>query len=445
MEKTSVMDRVAKMSAIVALAALSGVAGAAGNPVFAGLLEQAETVYSVVDTQLRDHPEMLIERTYDGEGVITLAKDEVEPGPTLIQGLFPGGAQIRLIDAEGRELHRWDADFFRIFPDAEEFIPAHRIPASKNHYFIQGMAPLRDGSIVLNFGHLGAARLDRCSQPVWRLRKPAHHAVTANPDGTYWIPSHKPINETPAIFLPDGVTKEDVEKRSHHTYFHDTVMLLGADGKVLREFSLMEAVYEAGLENAMFDSARSNFADLTHLNEIEVVTPELAARIDGVEAGDLLLSLRDFHMIVIMDKDTGKILWNREGPWVMQHDPDIMADGTIELFNNRPGTYGNRKPGSQIVRFDPASGKTEKLFPKGQDDYFSSEIMGAHQLLANGNRLITESMQGRMLEVTETGKVVWDYRLPFDDTYSSLISLGIRLPSDFYEGVDLKCPNANFS
>jgi hypothetical protein len=163
-----------------------------------------------------------------------------------------------------------------------------------------------------------------------------------------------------------------------------------------------------------------------------VVTQPLADRIAGAEAGDLLVSLRAMNMLAIIDKDNGALKWHRQGPWLRQHDPDIMPDGTIELFNNRAALVNGHNPGSQIMRLDPLTGDTGVVFPKGSADAFNSDIMGVHQALENGNRLIVESRAGRVFEVTPAGEVVWDYRLPFDDEYASVFNFGMRVPDDYF-------------
>ena len=58
--------------------------------------------------------------------------------------------------------------------------------------------------------------------------------------------------------------------------------------------------------------------------------------------------------------------------------------------------------------------------------------MGSHQLLPDGNRLIVESTRGRVFEVTPRGAVVWEYIVPYDDEYASLIEDAKRVPADFF-------------
>lgn len=75
--------------------------------------------------------------------------------------------------------------------------------------------------------------------------------------------------------------------------------------------------------------------DPTHLNDVELVNEALAEKIGDVRAGDLLVSLRSMDMLAILDQEDGRLKWHKQGPWVHQHDADVMSDGSIEIFNNR--------------------------------------------------------------------------------------------------------------
>ncbi|WP_299321761.1 arylsulfotransferase family protein [Parasphingopyxis sp.] len=419
---------------------LGGLLGALGSFPF-GMLERGfnSTVFMFAELT-RSRSDILAPITRPGDGLVTSSPGDVQPGITLIQGTMPGGTQIRLIDIAGEELHRWNADFFEAWPDADDVFPANRVPKSRFNYFIQGMHPLRDGSIIMNFGDLGAIRLDACSNVVWRSDRPMHHSVTPTGDGRFWIPGHISVFDTPAEYLPRGYTAEDIQEMLTEDGYNNSLLLVTADGEVEREISVLESVFDAGLEHALYSSLQETASDPTHVNDIEIVTPELAARIDGVEEGDLLISIREMHMLAILDEHDGRLKWYQQGPWVRQHDPDITPAGMIDVFNNRSRLIGATVRDSQIVRLDPATGETVTLHPVAEDDRFYTRIMGEHQLLGNGNRLIIESLAGRVFETTPEGEVVWDYRLQYDDEYASLFSYAMRLPENYFEEEDWTCP-----
>lgn len=419
---------------LFALVMTGGLLGSLQVPPFPQIAESARTTMQVFGGMVQARPGILIPISHEGTGLVANDPAKSQPGLTLVQGTMPGGPQVRLLDHDGNEVHRWKVDFFAIWPDAEDLIPRRRIPASHNNYITQGMWPMPDGSLIVNITGLGAARIDSCSRTVWRSEQPLHHAITPVGDGTFWIPGHFPASETPAEWMPNGMTPQEIEEATlTDHYYHDSVVLVSADGEILREMSVLKAIVEAGLESALYQSHRETITDATHINDIEIVTQPLADRIEGVEEGDLLVSLRAMNMLAILDKDDGALKWQQQGPWVRQHDPDIMPDGTIEVFNNRASMVGAHSPGSQIMHFDPATGQASVVFPKGSADAFNSDIMGVHQSLENGNRLIVESRAGRAFEVTPSGEVVWDYRLPFDDEYASVFNFGMRVPTDYFE------------
>lgn len=429
---------------LVAVLLVGGMLGAMGSWPFTTITEGAKASVMLVKQQFQERPAILGPIAYPGEGVITADNAAMEPGDTLIQGIFSDGAQVRMIGADGTELHRWTADFFAIWPDAAEVFPATRVPQSDLHYFIQGMEPLADGSIVLNFGQLGAARIDACSNVVWRSDRPTHHSVSRTADGNFLIPGVIAADDTPEQYLPTGMSAADITAMigdSMSKDYNNSALLVSPDGKVLKEFSLVKAVYDAGLDHALYASLTDVAADPVHLNDIEEVTPELAAKIEGVEAGDWLVSLREMHMLAIIDSEDGHLKWQQQGPWVKQHDPDILPDGTIEIFDNRAQMVGRHVTGSRILHFDPATGETTTVVPVGEADRFNSFIMGTHQTLPNGNRLIAESMAGRAFEVTPTGEVVWDYRQRYDDEAAALFADARRIPAGFFAKDALTCTN----
>ena len=134
-------------------------------------------------------------------------------------------------------------------------------------------------------------------------------------------------------------------------------------------------------------------------------------------AGDLLVSLRNLNLVVVIDSNTGAVKWHFSHPLIHQHDPDFEPDGTITIFDNnddttRNGDYWGR---SRIIKVNPETYGWSVAYPTSDDQPFYSQEGGKHQLLLNGNRLITEANAGRAFEVKPEGTLVWNWVIASDD------------------------------
>ena len=408
---------------------------------FKFIAEAFEATVTVVEEQTQVRPVLLVENRYGGDGVMLFDEDQAYPGLTVLQGTLPGGPQLRLIDMQGKEIHRWPVDFFSIWPDPLHIEEKYR-PKSIFNYHTQGMVVFPDASVLVNISGKGTAKLDKCGKVLWTIDQLNHHSITPVDDGGYWIPSHRSAKDTPDHLIFPGITREELLNAppGQLYQYENLVLRVDAQGQVTRTFSMLQSLYDAGFESAIYTTMYIKPSDPTHVNDIDIVTPALAEKLDGVNVGDILLSLRQMKMLVILDENTGAIKWHFIGPWIYQHDPDITAEGNIIVYNNSNYWLSfNRPAGSNLIELDTATGKTRIIYPlKGQPS-FLSELLGAHELLPNGNRLVVESRAGRVFEINPEGDIVWDFVKPYDDSYASLIAMAERVDVDFFEVDDWTC------
>jgi Arylsulfotransferase (ASST) len=348
----------------------------------------------------------------DRSRISVLAPDKVAKGYKLISGLSYGRDALFgawLLDREGTELHYWPVKYDLVTPQGRD----------PENIFLHGLAPLPDGSIVVNFdGGDALARIDACGRVIWRRPGGFHHAVSRSYDGTLWS----------LLALPDEPDQ--------------LIVQLDQDGRVLRRISLLNDVIVPNHLQGIFAIRASEGADGIafeadpfHMNDIEVLDPAKADAFPQFEAGDLLISLRSLNMLAVLDGDDYRLKWSRIGPWYRQHDPDFLEDGTISAFNNDMGSGS-----SEIIAVNPQTGALRTLFKGTEEAPFYSWQRGKHQHLENGNILITEAEGGRVLEVDAGGHVVWQYQNVFDDTRNGVIGNAIQLPLDFFERGALVCP-----
>ncbi len=312
------------------------------------------------------------------------------------------GQAARLIDMQGREVHRWALDFLHAWPE-----PSHisdLVPKGNIHWETVHVLPNGD-LLAIYIGHgstpygYGLVRLDKDSRLLWRYDGHAHHDIDVGPDGTIYTLGQR-VRETP-LLARTSITPP---------FLDDSVVLLSPDGKVLKEVSIADAFARSPYADLLNLALPNHRGDLLHANQAEYIGAADAAHLPGVEAGHVLLSLREISTIAALDPERGIISWALRGPWLFQHDPDILANGNILIFDNR-GNFGPGGP-SRILEVDPRTSDIVWRYTGNGKAPLYSRVRSDAQRLANGNTLITESEQGRIIEVTPDGGVVWAFLNP---------------------------------
>ena len=123
-----------------------------------------------------------------------------------------------------------------------------------------------------------------------------------------------------------------------------------------------------------------------------------------------MLSFRANSTLALLDPETEKIVWAMRGPWFAQHDPDMLANGNIMIFDNH-GHFG-QGGFSRVIEVDPTTGAVKWSYTGDKKNPLISPVRSAQQRLSNGNTLITESDGGRILEITREGEIVWEFLNP---------------------------------
>jgi len=363
-----------------------------------------------------------------------------QPGLTFLTAYDGERFRPFLIDIEGRVVHRWTTIYSVVFQGKKEFSLLW-----DSRRFVHGAHLYPDGSILVNL-HLGLAKLDRCSRPIWVLRKDTHHSILPLPDGSFWTLS------------------VDSEKKPHRPHMangrrEETLLHVSADGRVLEEINVIDAILKGGYHNVLLqgDASRpeNELMDPLHLNDIEVVTNELAQRVPKSKAGDLLISLQRPGALAIIGRDTRAVVWSLMGPFLRQHDPDIFDDGTLLVFDNRTEAF-QRTPihwleepqawgYSRILRIDPATQQVLWSFEGSKAFPFYTSAQGKSQLLANGDILVTDPEGGRAFEIAPAhgNEVVWEYVNKLgtgDDGDLGRITQASRFDFDGSQFLNLPCP-----
>ncbi len=307
---------------------------------------------------------------------------------------------VTVIDMEGRTLHEWKIDWFKIWPDAAH-LPERLVPRSPPGTHIHGAVVMDDGGLVFNFEHLGLVRLSREGKVVWRLPYQTHHSVHRHDDGNLWVCGQKEHSE-PSPRFPNRVPP----------FPEYTVLEVTPDGKIATEWSVAELLRGSGHHGLLYLGSLDNESvqiagDALHLNDVEPFPEALA---EGFfRHGDVLVSLRNINTVFAFNRRTGKIGFLCTGWFVRQHDPDFIDGNTFSVFDNNAIAPTDNGQQSRIVIVSAAERTCRTFFEGSAKVPFYTNIMGKHQWLPNGNCLITESRAGRAFELSPQGEVVWEY------------------------------------
>ena len=354
--------------------------------------------------------------------------DKAQPGLTLItSATAKHNLEARLVALDGTPAQVWPIDWFELWPDADH-VPETLRPKQHPGTHIHGAAVMENGDLVFNFEFQGMMRLDVCGDVVWRLPYLTHHSLHRDPrTGNLWS-SGRIFHDEPTEKYPNHVP----------TFAESTVVEVTPDGEIVTEISVFELLEKNGLDGLLymddFDDIQRGRArttgDTLHLNDVEVFPPDLDS--DIFDPGDLMISLRNIHTILVFDPETLEIVYRHSGGFVGQHDPDFIGDDRISVFDNA-ATFDEDAQNSRVIILDAEAPDAEpEVYFEGSDTRpFYTRVMGKHQWLDNGNLLLTEATGGRAFEIDRDGDIVWQHLNIVEEGWVGLIDEAQRLPASF--------------
>lgn len=415
---------------------------------FAGIKDRVDGALTLVmeeaPTLTGSRPDWFLQYPYyPGDGVtVGLAHDN---GKIMLAGFFEGGNQIRLIERDGTVIARWPVVFSDLFPDSSYM---HEPPATDWNIDMHGTLMHPDGSVVFTFEHGGLVKLDRCGKVEWKIARETHHSVEVAESGGYWVPGSHFITDESAREYPPF----------QKPYYEDTILRVSADGEILGEKSVVEIFYENGLVPLLTATGQDSFGgtgfdqEILHLNKVGELGRELAADFPDFAAGDLILSVRELNLVMVVDPVEYRVKWWKVGPWVRQHDPEFEAGGKISVFNNNVyrTAFGSNNPFrrapltaprvSNIIVIDPATNEYEIAYGGKEGQEMLSVVRGKQQSTEQGGWLITEHTSGRVFEVDANGDLVWEFVNRYDEDAVAEITEARLYADDYFTVSDWACP-----
>jgi hypothetical protein len=291
--------------------------------------------------------------------------------------------------------HTWMPDGAEVLQDAEAksgFIDF----STWNSELFRAIHPLLlpDGNLIVKDHFSPIMRVDACSRRVWLNDDRAfHHSTEMDDEGYLWVPSLVEPQQIAGV-LPE--------------FSEDEIVKLNTDGNILFSRSVPQLMLDHRLEYLIFTNG-SYGVDPTHLNDIEFV------KSDGPfwKRGDLFLSLRNISTIMLYRPSTDRIVWWKQGPWVAQHDVDVLDDHRISIYDNHAEDRGRDArvlDHSDVVIYDFAADTASRPYAELMiSEKIRTTFAGLYAELPGGYALIEDVTDARLMIAGPDGKLAAEY------------------------------------
>jgi Arylsulfotransferase (ASST) len=311
-----------------------------------------------------------------------------QPGCTLFAPML-GDGTVHLIDMDGRPAHSWKMPY-------RPGLYGYLLDNGNLFYSGKVMEDLDRFEAWRRFKAGAALEMDWRGRILWEVRHPDHHHDARKlRNGNVLLLCLRALPADIARRVRGGLPGSE----AGGVIYADYLLEMTTGGEAVWEWRSWEYLDPESHPITPQDHR----AEWTHGNTVA----EMAD-------GNLLVSFRNISTVVMIERATGRIVWELGSPpLAQQHDPRPLANGNVLIFDN--GTHRRDHPAifSRVIEVDPqTSGIVWQYTDPSLFEFFSPYISGA-QRLGNGNTLICEGVHGRLFEVTATGEVVWEYVSPY--------------------------------
>ncbi len=388
-------------------------------------------------------------------GVTLYSKEKAYNGYTV----FHSAKGAQLIDMNGREVKTWTGTFG--FPD--RILPGGYLVTSSGRYkdqleYLERADLIQvdwDGNIVWKFDKNVKIKTEDGEAYV---AKQSHDWQRVSLPAGYFSPGSQPKTEgeNTLIITHDRITVPEI---SPHAINDERIIEIDWDGNIVWSWRASDHFEELGFDElAKSVIYRTPGSGTGKHNWLNINNISILGENKWYDQGDerfhpdnILFDTRQANILGIIEKKTGKIVWRlgpdfsengvskKLGEIMGQHhlhmiQKGLPGEGDILVFDNGgPSGYGAptetsttglnhyQRNYSRVLQFNPTTlDITWQYTPEeaGFDLFtdptkFFSAYVSSAQRLPNGNTLITEGSDGRILEVTADHEIVWEYVNPY--------------------------------
>ncbi len=404
---------------------------------------------------------------------------------------------VILFDMNGKEIRTWDIRSVppNLLPGGHLLAAYGDLPADiGGRGFAKVVQIDYDGNIVWETDKGDEVTLKDGSK-CWVAYHHHDYQREGSPVG-YYVPGMTPkVTDGKTLFI--STTTFDRPEISDVAILDDKVVEVDWEGNQIWSWLPSDHFEEMGFDDAAKATLRVNpgvhpgatAGDYLHINCASYVGPN-----PWYDAGDerfhpenIIVGCRSANIIAIVDKKTGNLTW-RLGPdyneneqtkkigWIIgQHHAHIIPNtlpgaGNLLVFDNG-GSAGYGTPNadapegsrvmhrdhSRVLEINPVTMEVVWSFtpqhlqaemPVDGPNYFYSQYISGAQRLPNGNTLICEGANGRVIEVTVDHEIVWEWICPYyapdKEGYNNHVYRAYRYPYSYLpqEPVPVETPIA---
>ncbi len=280
-----------------------------------------------------------------------------------------------------------------------------------SHAELRNPILLSDKSLIIyNDETNNLYKIDKTSKIIWHNKDyQFHHGLSTDRTGNIWTCTRKSINlaSENVSYFDNYITKIDVKNGLQ--LYHKSLT------EIFKENGLIALVHGMGNQVGPMGN------DPLHLNKIEPVLK------DGLywKADDLFISLRNRSLVFLYRPATNKIIRIIQGPFLNQHDVDILSDSTICIFNNNASSIAFAPKAEKRTSKDFSSSInnfSEVLIYNLKDSTYTSiyknqfienkiytRTQGQQQLLSNGDLFVESTDAGKVYLINQKQVLIKKY------------------------------------
>ncbi len=304
--------------------------------------------------------------------------------------------------ADQKILHIWKAPFEAILANSTKFSSGDLVPndggkvRSNEKERFRPQHPFVDerGGLYFIVDQGPMVKINACSNFDWAIDRQFHHSLELDISGNFIVP----------------VVIEEKKSWPIQNYRDDGFALVSQEGHIIKEYSITDILLENGYRGLVYGVGKVE-EDRIHLNDVQPIT-----RSKGVtKTGDLALSIRNLSTVLLFRPQSGKIVWLKTGPWLNQHDINILEDGRYSIFGNdiirrlNGGMKLLQEDKSEIYIYDPSQKTVTTPYTEMMTkEKIVSKTRGRLKILPNSDAYIEQTNASRLIRISANA-VRWEY------------------------------------